>query len=321
MNENRPLHVVVGATGGTGSAIVRELVRRGHHVRAVSRGGRPIAPPPPDVPSQIEHLVADVATDDGAMAAAAGAAVVYHAAQPAYTRWPEEFPAMTAAIIDGVAAAGAKLVFADNLYLYGPTDGPLTETTPLWATSRKGRTRIQMTEQLLAAHRSGRVRVAIGRSSDYYGPGGTASIAGETLFGSVLAGKPVRWPGSLDQPHTFSYLDDIASALVTLGERTEADGEAWHLPAAAPLTARRFIELVFAGAGMPAKMRALPKVAVRAAGLFVPYAREATEIWYQVAQPFVSDAAKFQRAFGPLTPTAHPVAIAHTLDWFRDRRR
>jgi len=150
------LHVVLGASGGTGSAIVRELIFRGHRVRAVSRGG--------GAPDGAEGMKADVSTREGARAAVQGASVVYHAAQPPYTRWPEEFPPMTDAILDGAASAGAKLVFADNLYMYGPGNPqPITEETPQRATGRKGRTRILMAERLLEAHRSGSVRVAIGR--------------------------------------------------------------------------------------------------------------------------------------------------------------
>jgi uncharacterized protein YbjT (DUF2867 family) len=107
------LHVVLGASGGTGGAVVRELARRGLRARAVNRRGDA------DVPGGVERLAADVATAEGAKAACAGAAVVYHCAQPPYTRWPREFPPLTDAIAAGAAAAGAKLVLADNLYATG----------------------------------------------------------------------------------------------------------------------------------------------------------------------------------------------------------
>src|SRR5215217_1495660 len=122
------LHVVVGASGATGGALVRELARRGRRVRAVNRAGDAA------VPAGVERLAADVATRDGAKAACAGAAVVYHCAQPPYTDWPAAFPPLTDAIAEGAAAAGAKLVLADNLYLYGPHTGPLTEDLPAAAT-------------------------------------------------------------------------------------------------------------------------------------------------------------------------------------------
>ncbi|CAA9386900.1 MAG: Nucleoside-diphosphate-sugar epimerases [uncultured Rubrobacteraceae bacterium] len=310
---DRELHVVLGASGGTGGALVRELISRGHRVRAVSRGG--------GAPEGAEVMKADVSTPEGAGAASAGAVVVYHAAQPAYTKWAEEFLPMTENVIRGAAAAGAKLVFADNLYMYGPqATQPMTEETPQKAGGKKGKTRILMAGRLLDAHRSGRVRVAVGRSSDYYGPGGTGTIAGETVFGAALAGKTVRWPGSLDAPHTFNFLPDMARALVTLGERAEADGEVWHLPAAEPITGRRFLDLVSEVTGRPVRASVTSRTALRAIGLFSPFIRELTETVYQFEGPFVSDASKFERTFGPFEQTPHPEAVARTVTWFRGRR-
>ena len=306
------LHVVLGASGGTGGALVLELISRGHRVRAVSRGG--------GAPKGAEGMKADVSTPEGAKAASVGAAVVYHAAQPAYTKWAEEFPPMTDNVVAGAAGAGAKLVFADNLYMYGPgAPQPMTEGTRQKAEGKKGRTRILMAERLLDAHRSGRARVAIGRSSDYYGPGGTGTIAGETVFGAALAGKTVRWPGSLDVSHQFNYLPDMARALVTLGERGEADGEVWHLPSAEPVTGRRFLALVSEAVGRPVKTAVTSKTAVRLLGLFSPFLRELVETSYQFEEPFFADASKFVRAFGPFSPTSHEEAVARTVAWFGRR--
>src|SRR5918999_1626172 len=123
---------------------------------------RPAPAPPPRAPTP-----PGTPPSPGAKAPAAGAAVVSHCAMPPYPDWPAAFPPLTAAVTDGAIAAGAKLVLADNLYLYGPHAGPRTEDLPAAATDRKGRVRAQMAEGLLAAHRQGRLRVTIGRASDY----------------------------------------------------------------------------------------------------------------------------------------------------------
>ena len=304
-------HVVLGAAGGTGSAIVRELAARGLQVRAVTRGGRA------DVPDGVEQAAADVGTADGARRASKGAAVVYHCAQPNYRQWRELFPPMTRAVLEGAAGAGAKLVFADNLYMYGSPEGPMTEETPQRSVGRKGRTRIEMAEVILRAHAEGKLRTTIGRSSDYYGPRGTGTTAGDNIMRPALRGKRARWLGSLDQPHTLNYLEDMARAFVTLGERDEADGQVWHLPAAEPLTGRQFLELVFAEAGHPARIGVASRPMIRMVGLFNPLVRELSETMYQFERPFVSDATKFQEAFGPFEPTRHPEAVKRTVDWFR----
>ena len=127
---------------------------------------------------------------------------------------------------------GALLVCLENLYGYGPTGGkPMTEDLPLAATTVKGRTRAAMTAELLAAADAGRVRVAIGRASDFFGPGVTqGSTLGERVFGNALAGMRADFIGNPDLPHTYSYVPDIAAGLATLGTDARAAGQVWHLP-------------------------------------------------------------------------------------------
>jgi len=279
-------------------------------VRAVTRSGATA------VPEGVEQVAADVATPDGARRACAGAAVVYHCAQPPYTDWVDVFPPLTRAVLEGVADAGAKLVFADNLYVYGPPEGPMTEETPQRAQGKKGRIRIEMAADVLQAHRDGKLRCTIGRSSDYYGPRGTRTTAGDNLMKPALRGKRARWLGSLDQPHTLNYLQDMGRALVTLGERQEADGQVWHLPAAEPLTGRQFLTLVYEAAGLAPKVGVARRPMVRLVGVFNPLVRELNETLYQFERPFVSDASKFQDAFGPFEPTSHRDAVRRTVEWF-----
>lgn len=314
------LNVVLGASGGTGGAIVRELVGQGRRVRAVTRSGATSASAGTLPPASYEDVAADI-TDASALArAVTGATVVYHAAQPVYTRWAQEFPAMTRGVLAAAADAGAKLVFADNLYMYPPVDGAMDEATPATARTKKGTVRAAMAAELLAAHREGRLRVAIGRSSDYYGAWGPGSAVGERLFKAVLAGKKAQWFADLDQPHTLGYLPDMARAFVVLGDREEADGKVWHTPAAPDLTGREFIELAARVAGTRAQPAVLGPGTVRALGLFMPILREFPELMYQWERPFVSDASAFQAAFGPFSVTAHERAIAATLEWYRSRR-
>ena len=236
-NTGGDLHVVLGAGGGVGSALARELVVRGRRVRGVTRSGKA------DVPAGVELLAGDVSNVEDARRVCAGASVVYMCSNPPYNRWAQDFPPMLAGALAGAEAAGAKLVMADNLYVYAPTSQPLTEDLPWAPITHKGAVRKAMDETLMAAHASGTVRVAIGRASDYYGPRGINSSHGERFFDRLIAGKPVEWLGPLTMPHALSYLGDFARGLATLGERDEALGQSWHIPAAAALTGREFITL------------------------------------------------------------------------------
>jgi nucleoside-diphosphate-sugar epimerase len=305
------LHVVIGASGGIGGAIVRALVSRGHRVRAVNRAGDA------DVPDGVERVGTDVSTADGARRAVEGGAIVYHAAQPAYTRWLEQFPGLTRAIADAAADASARLVFVDNLYMYGPVEGPITEDTPVRATGSKGTLRARMADDLLEAHGEGRLSVAIGRASDYFGPGGRDSAIGDRLFEAALRRRKVPWLGSLDVPHTTSYTEDLGRAYATLGERPESTGRIWHLPAAPAVTGRQFVAMVQEALGRPLTPTVTSAGMVRLAGLFVPMIRELKETMPQWTESFVMDTTRFESTFGPFDTTPLPEAITTTVDWYR----
>jgi nucleoside-diphosphate-sugar epimerase len=308
------VHVVIGGAGGTGAALVAELLRRGHRVRSVSRRGTA-------GPVGTEAVAADVSIKSQALDATRGAAVIYQAAQPAYHRWSTDFPPMQVALLAAAETHNSKLVMADNLYLYGPIEGLMREVTPPHPVGKKGRLRAQLAEELLATHRAGRVRVAIGRSSDYFGPGGVNSTLGEFLFDAAVKNKTTRWLGSLDVPHAVSYLEDMAVGLATLGERDEADGQIWHLPVNATLTGREFLAAVWQAVGQPAKIGCVGRLTVRVGGLFSPRTRELNETLYQWERPFLVDDTKWQRAFGPYQPIPLAEAVERTLTWFRSRPR
>jgi nucleoside-diphosphate-sugar epimerase len=261
------------------------------------------------------------ATDEAfAREASAGASVVYFALNPPYDKWPGLFPPLQAGVIEGAAAAGAKLVAMENLYMYGPTDGrPLTEDLPYAANTRKGKVRARMSKELMEAHTSGRVRVAIGRASDFFGPRVLASAAGEQVFGRAVEGKSAQLAGDPDQPHTYTYAPDIGRGLAILGEHEEALGRAWHLPSPETLTTRQFVEMVFEEVGKPARIQAAPKIVLRAMGLFNPGMREMIEMLYEFEEPFVVNDSRFEQAFGEQA-TLLREAIQRTVRWYREER-
>ncbi len=175
-----------------------------------------------------------------------------------------------------------------------------------------------MTRELLGAADAGRVRIAIGRASDFFGAGVTESSLGERVFGNAVAGKRADFIGNPDLPHTYSYIPDIAAGLATLGTDERAVGGVWHLPGPETVTTRALLELVAGDVGHPVGVRSLPKLAVRALGLFNPTIRELVELSYEFDQPFVLDTTKYESTFGSdATPLAS--AIATTVAWYQSR--
>jgi nucleoside-diphosphate-sugar epimerase len=312
MSEDR-LHVVFG-TGQVGSALVAHLAGLGVAVRAVSRNR------PPALAADADWRAADAADPEAAADAAKGASVVYQCLNAPYNQWPERFPPLQRGVLAAAEHAGALLVVLENLYGYGPTGGkPMTEDLPLAATTVKGAARAAMTAELLAAAETGRVQFAIGRASDFFGPGVTqGSTLGERVFGNALAGRRADFIGSPGMLHTYSYVPDIAAGLATLGTDARAAGQVWHLPGPPTGTTRALLDLVAADVGHPVGVRALPKLAVRALGLVNPMLRGLAEMAYQFDEPFVMDTSKYESAFGAAgTPLA--TAVAATVTWYRTR--
>jgi nucleoside-diphosphate-sugar epimerase len=200
--------------------------------------------------------------------------------------------------------------------MYGPTSGPLTEDLPYRATGPNGQTRAKLALTLLEAHQTGRVRAAIGRASDFYGPYALRSTVGEQVFVPALSGMPAKVLGNPDMPHTYTFITDFARGLITLGERDEALGQVWHIPSAETVTMRQFVGMVFEELGRPARLSAAPPLAISALALFNPTVRALKEQLYQSTQPFVVDHSKFARSFGS-RPTPHREGIRQTINWFR----
>lgn len=177
--------------------------------------------------------------------------------------------------------------------------------------------RAQMAQAALAAHRAGKVRVAIGRGSDFFGPYVLNSMMGERAFAPALAGRPAQLVGNIDLPHTQTCIEDFGKALVILGEREQALGQAWHVPNDQPaITQRQFMALAFDEIGLPLKVSAASRLMMTLAVPFIPVAREMLEMMYEFEKPYVVESGKFERAFG-MKATPVREAVQRTVAWYR----
>jgi nucleoside-diphosphate-sugar epimerase len=311
MSDADGLHVVVGASGGTGGALVRELLRRGRRVRAVNRSGRMAVPP------EVEVRAAD-ATDAAQMQEVCrGAGVVYNAVNVPFVQWRESFPAAVDGVLAGAGAADARMVFVDDTWMYGRVDRPMTEDLPYRPVSDKGVLRAWLAERVLAAHTSGRVRTVIGRAPELYGPA-VESVLGRNVFGPAVGRGPAVWVGAMDQPLGPMFIDDFAAGLADLGEHEAALGRAWHVPTPPPTTARAFLASLSGQAQRPLRVLRLGATAARALGLAWPVLREGAEVLYQFRQPHSVDATAYRTVIGPGRVTSYAEGIGATLDWYRN---
>jgi nucleoside-diphosphate-sugar epimerase len=285
------LHVIVGK-GPVGSTTAAELVARGHTVRVLSRSGGSST-------ADVEHRQVDAADADAVAFAARGAAALYNAVNPAYSRWPTDWPPVAAALLTAAERTGAVLVTMSNLYGYGRPSGPMTPETPLAATDAKGLVRLRMWAEALAAHEAGRVRVTEARAADFIGPQVPGDHSHLTRqLPALRRGRRAWVVGDPDALRTWSYLPDVAATLATLGTDERALGRPWHVPSSPRSQRQAITDLAVAMGIAKVTVTGIPWPVLRAVGLVVPTMREVVDVRHQFDQEFVIDATSTTETFG-----------------------
>jgi nucleoside-diphosphate-sugar epimerase len=300
------MNVILG-TGSLGMAVMRELVARGEPVKMVSLSGKAT------VPSGVKVKQANLMEKDQSIAIMKQAKVVFQCAQPPYQKWSELFLPFQEHIVSGAIAAGARLVVAENLYMYGYVKGSMHENLPYAATTKKGKVRAEMSRRLIQLHQDGKLQVTMGRGADFFGPEVQNSSVGSRLFKSIVKGKACTVMGNPDKKHTYTFIDDFGKALVVLSQNEDAFGRAWHVSNANTVTTREFVETAYRLAGFPAVIRTMGKGMLRFGGLFIPEARESIEMLYQFENDFIVDSSSFSKRFG-LEATPLEKALEKTLE-------
>lgn len=305
-------HVVTGA-GPVGSTVATRLAEQGHPVRLLTRSGSG-----PEHPL-IERRRVDVSRPDQVGLvddAFAGAVAVHHcihASRYAASTWRAELPGAERLVLDAAGRAGAVVVFPESLYAYGEVAGPITEDLPRDASRGKPGVRAELL-RARAASATPTVSVA---ASDFLGPLVRTSHAGERMVPAVLAGRPIRVVGSLDQPHSFTYVPDLAAAMIRAAGDPDLWDGVWHAPTAAPVTQRQLVEAFAAAAGVPVpRSGVIPARLLRAVGLVHGDTRELAELSYQFTRPFVLDSRRSEERLG-LRPTPFDTAVEETVAWWR----
>lgn len=305
------LNIVTGA-GPVGWTVAEQLANQGKRVRVLTRSGSG-----PDHPL-IERLRADVANAQDLAALFEGAEAVFHCIHgSAYKAeaWQRELPGAEAAVLDAAGAAGAVVVFPESLYSYSSPEEPMAEGGPRNATGGKRGIRTQ----LLAArdaHSTPTVSVA---ASDFFGPRVLGAHAGERMVPNVLAGKRIQVVASTSTPHSFTYIGDLAAAMVKAAATPDLWNSVLHAPTGPALTQAEIAGAFARAAGVPApKVSAIPAWFMAAAGVFSPDIRELNETMYQFRHPFVLDSGLSERLLG-LSPTPIAEAALATVQWWRSR--
>lgn len=292
---------ILGAGGVIANHLVPFLAAQNKPFRIVSRSARP-------TPGAAESLAADITDRDQTIRAVAGSSVVLLLVGLKYDHklWADQWPRIMANTIEASKRAGAKLLFFDNVYMYGRVSGPMTESTPFNPCSRKGEIRTQIATTLLNEMKAGSLTALIARSADFYGPATATGIANVLVFDAWAKNQKASWLVNDFVPHSLTYTPDAARALLTLAESDSAWNQTWHLPTAPnPPTGREFIMAAAQAMNRAPLYRVLNRPMIKTFGWFKPAVGELYEMLYQYDSPYLFDSSKFTRAFGfPGTPYA-----------------
>jgi nucleoside-diphosphate-sugar epimerase len=305
-------HTILGAGGSIGNALAYKLIEKGESLRLVSRSGFSI--------NGAETVKADITRYDETAESVAHSDVIYLCAGLKYDIrvWREEWPKIMRNVIDACKKAGSKLIFFDNVYMYGKVDGKMTETTPINPCSKKGEVRAKIDWMLEEEIVKKNITAIMARAADLYGPWSTrSSVPWIMVFNNLMNGKKAQWLVNDHVPHSYTYTTDCADALYILANDPESFNQVWHMPTTNPAPdGRTFIEMTAKELGVSPKHMVLSKTMVRIGSIFDRTIAEIYEMLYQNQYPYYFDSTKFNTRYA-FTPKSYEDGIRETIGFLR----
>ncbi len=301
-------HTILGVGGSVGNALAYELLNKNEKVRLVSRSGFSI--------QGAEIFKADLNSYNETLKSIEGSDVAYLTVGLPYNSkiWDEKWPVIMQNTIDACKKSGVKLIFFDNVYMYGKVNGEMTENTPYNPCSKKGEIRARVATMLEEEMKNDNIKAVIARAADLYGPFGTkTSLPFIFVIDKLMKGKKAQWLVSDKKKHSFTYTIDMAKGMVLLANNEESNNQIWHLPTYNPaITGKEFIELVAKELNVEPNYSILKKWMIKMAGFFDRTISEVYEMLYQNEDDYIFNSTKFNDFFN-YKPKTYSEGIKETI--------
>jgi len=308
---NDELHVVLGAKGVSGIALLNELKKSNKNCKGVIRSGG-IDGTPFIHANLLNKKEAEVATNL--------ASHVYLCVGLQYSTkiWENEWPIIMENVISACEISNSKLIFLDNIYMYGPIplNVPFDETHPRSPSSKKGKVRKKISEMVVQAYKLNRIKALIARSADFYGPNVTNCALYPSFIENIINNKNPQSIAKLKVRHTYSYIPDIAKALVLLASEESCYGEVWHLPVSEAITITEVTILINKILKTNYEVSYLPSLVRKALSLFIPSLAELNEMMYQFDYDYIMSYDKFKNKFPNFKETPMEEGLRNMLNSF-----
>ena len=307
-------HTILGAGGSIGNALTYELLKSNNDIRLVSRSGFSIP--------GTESIKADITSYQETLDSVKNSDVVYLCAGLKYDIkvWQNLWPKIIQNAIDACKSVNAKLVFFDNVYMYGRVTGKMTETTPYNPCSKKGEIRAKIATQLENEFKQNNLDVIIARSADLYGPYSLQnSVPNFLVIDKLINGKSAQWLVDANKLHSLSYTIDCGKGLASLSNVNECYNQIWHMPTYNPsINGKTFIELAAKELGVAPKYTVLKKWMLLMVGLINKTVAESYEMLYQSDSDYYFDSTKFNNFFN-YKPMTYEEGIRETIKFLKKK--
>ncbi|QIR70328.1 NAD-dependent epimerase/dehydratase family protein [Kocuria sp. KD4] len=265
-------HIVIGA-GQVGSALVHALSERGAEVVVIRRSDAPMP--------GMRTVVADALDEETLAREFEGAAAVHHCIHAPYDHraWRRELPHRERAVMDVAAAMGVPVIFPESVYAFGRAAADLEEGNPIAPCTPLGDVRAE----LLEARSRHDARTASIVASDFFGPtANDGSVATLTMLRPLARGRRAWVPADLDAPHSWSYLPDLAAAMIHAGTHFDTLPSSWtatgdpifHAPTTEPRSCRRVAQDVGASLHRKTHISSVPEWVLAVGSRVDPTVRE-----------------------------------------------
>ncbi|MBP0727221.1 SDR family NAD(P)-dependent oxidoreductase [Bacillus sp. RG28] len=308
--------LVLGASGGMGYSIVKELSSRGIEVVAFARTKSKLEKLF-DGDTNVTIFSGDIFELKDLLAAASGSDVIFQAANLPYVEWEEKLPPFMMNILNVAKKQSAKLAIVDNIYAYGRSPGKkVTETTPKNPHTKKGNTRLQV-EKLI---KESDVPSLIAHFPDFYGPNAENTILHYTLQ-NIVKNKKSSYVGEQKIAREFIFTPDGARAIVNLALNDEAYGQNWNIPGYDVITGEELVQEIRNITQYDKKVSTISKSMIKFLGLFNANMREVVEMFYLNEEPVVLNGDKYEKQIGEIPRTSYQEGLRQTIEFMRDREK
>jgi nucleoside-diphosphate-sugar epimerase len=299
------MHTILGAGGPVANALTQELINHNETIRLVSRKQVNTNNNP-----KVTWQKADLLNYEEILSAAKGSTVIYLVAGLVYDKdiWQAQWPVIMQNVINVTKTTGARLIFFDNVYMYGLVNGSMTEDTPYKPSSVKGGIRASIAEMLMNEVKVGNIRATIARAPDFYGTETTNSFIDMMVLSNYSKKQNAKWIGNPNCKHNFIYVPDAGKAMFLLGQNPDSDNQIWHLPTPPAITGKQFLNIAASVYKVKPKYSSINKVMLWLVGLFQKVVMGTVEMYYQYDHDYIFDSSKFEKAFN-FKPTSYEDGI------------